>query len=63
MRNGENRHSLYVIKTVECAIENNGCPAIINSDQGSQFTSSEYKRVIEGTSHSAKHGREVALGS
>lgn len=39
--------TLYVIRTVEYAIESNGCPAIINSDQGSRFTSSEYKRVLK----------------
>ena len=39
--------TLYVIKAVEDAIESNGCPAIINSDQGCQFTSKEYKRVLK----------------
>ena len=39
--------TLYVIKAVEDAIESHGCPAIINSDQGCQFTSGEYKRVLK----------------
>lgn len=39
--------TLYVIKAVKDAIESHGCPSIINSDQGCQFTSLEYKRVLE----------------
>ena len=38
--------TLYVIKAINDAIESHGCPTIINSDQGCQFTSSQYKRVL-----------------
>jgi putative transposase len=37
----------YVIDTLQKAIKVNGTPAIINSDQGSQFTSSEYKQFLK----------------
>lgn len=36
-----------VLETVHKAVENNGVPAIINSDQGSQFTSDEYKTLLQ----------------
>ena len=36
-----------VIEAVEDAIQAHGCPAIINSDQGSQFTSDEYKKLLK----------------
>lgn len=36
----------YVIQTVTAAIQENGLPCIINSDQGCQFTSSPYKRFL-----------------
>lgn len=36
-----------VLKAVRDAIERWGTPAIINSDQGSQFTSSEYKELLK----------------
>ena len=36
-----------VLETVRKAVENNGVPAIINSDQGSQFTSDEYKTLLQ----------------
>ena len=39
--------TLYVINAVEDAIESHGCPSIINPDQGCQFTSLEYKRILE----------------
>ncbi len=39
--------TMYVVKAVEDAIESHGCPTIINSDQGSQFTSGEYKRMLK----------------
>ena len=35
-----------VIEAVEEAVKTYGCPAIINSDQGSQFTSDEYKELL-----------------
>ena len=35
-----------VVKAVESAIAKNGTPAIINTDQGSQFTSDEYKALL-----------------
>lgn len=38
--------SIYTIQAVKDAISNYGVPAIINSDQGSQFTSSEYKQFL-----------------
>lgn len=36
-----------VIKAVKAAIEANGIPSIINSDQGCQFTSDEYKNTLK----------------
>ncbi len=35
-----------VLETVQSAAANCGVPAILNSDQGSQFTSEEYKRFL-----------------
>ena len=35
-----------VLETVQSAAANCGVPAILNSDQGSQFTSKEYKRLL-----------------
>lgn len=37
-----------VLETVRKAIEEHGKPAIINSDQGSQFTSDEYIALLKG---------------
>ena len=37
-----------VLETVQSAAANCGVPAILNSDQGSQFTSEEYKRLLKG---------------
>ena len=39
--------TIYVIQAVQSAIENNGYPSIINSDQGCQFTSAEYKSFLK----------------
>jgi putative transposase len=36
-----------VLKTVREAVERNGVPAIINSDQGGQFTSDDYKSLLK----------------
>ena len=36
-----------VLETVKEAVEKHGIPAIINSDQGSQFTSTEYKALLK----------------
>lgn len=36
-----------VLEAVQNAVENCGIPAILNSDQGSQFTSEEYKRFLK----------------
>ena len=36
-----------VIQTVQDAVKAHGCPAILNSDQGCQFTSSEYKALLK----------------
>ena len=35
-----------VLDAVHHAVENCGIPAILNSDQGSQFTSEEYKKLL-----------------
>ena len=35
-----------VLEAVQNAVESCGVPAILNSDQGSQFTSEEYKRLL-----------------
>ena len=37
-----------VLAAVTEAVEKHGVPAIINSDQGSQFTSTEYKKMLKG---------------
>ena len=37
-----------VLEAVQKAVESCGIPAILNSDQGSQFTSEEYKQLIKG---------------
>ena len=37
-----------VLDAVKDATEKHGIPAILNSDQGSQFTSDEYKRLLTG---------------
>ncbi len=36
-----------VLETVKSAIEKYGCPGVINSDQGSQFTSDAYKNLLK----------------
>ena len=36
-----------VLETVREAVERNGVPAIINSDQGCQFTSDDYKALLK----------------
>ena len=36
-----------VLTTVKEAVKKHGAPAIINSDQGSQFTSTEYKALLK----------------
>ena len=36
-----------VLDTVRNAVERCGTPAILNSDQGSQFTSAEYKTLLK----------------
>jgi putative transposase len=38
--------SAPVIEAVKCAIETYGAPAILNSDQGSQFSSGEYIELL-----------------
>ena len=35
-----------VLEAIQSAVESCGIPAILNSDQGSQFTSEEYKRLL-----------------
>lgn len=37
----------WVVNTLKTAIEENGKPLIINSDQGSQFTSEEYVNYVK----------------
>ena len=37
-----------VLETVRSAVDKLGAPAILNSDQGSQFTSNEYKQLLKG---------------
>ena len=39
--------TVHVINAVLKAVEEYGVPAIINSDQGSQFTSNEYKELLK----------------
>lgn len=40
-------HTDFVIRTIEEAIRQHGTPEIINSDQGSQFTSKQYINCIK----------------
>ena len=37
-----------VLEAVRSAVDRFGTPAILNSDQGSQFTSNEYKQLLKG---------------
>ena len=46
-RLSETLETAPVLKTVREAVERNGVPAIINSDQGSQFTSDDYKSLLK----------------
>ncbi len=39
--------TVYVLQAVRDAVEAFGTPAILNSDQGSQFTSGEYKALLK----------------
>lgn len=39
--------TLYVIQALQAAMESHGVPAIVNSDQGCQFTSAEYKEFLK----------------
>jgi putative transposase len=40
----------WVVETLDFAIQRHGKPEIINSDQGSQFTSDEYVAFVKGQS-------------
>ena len=42
----ETLDTFYVLKTVQDAVSEHGTPAILNSDQGSQFTSNDYKALL-----------------
>ena len=39
--------TIYVIQAVKDAVAAHGTPAILNSDQGSQFTSNAYKTLLK----------------
>ena len=39
--------TVCVLQTVTDAVAAHGCPAILNSDQGCQFTSTEYKALLK----------------
>jgi putative transposase len=43
----ETLDTMYVIKAVKQAVAKHGTPGIINSDQGCQFTSKEYKDLLK----------------
>lgn len=43
----ETLDTFYVLKTVQAAVDKYGAPAILNSDQGSQFTSNDYKALLK----------------
>ena len=43
----ETLDTIYVLQAVKEAISTHGTPGIINSDQGSQFTSKEYKSLLK----------------
>jgi len=45
---GDTLDTKEVMEAVNAAIAVNGTPAIINSDQGAQFTSDEYKTMLKG---------------
>ena len=51
-----------VIHTVKEAVAMHEILAILNSDQGCQFTSAEYKALLKGPSDPAEYGREEPLG-
>lgn len=46
----ETLDTFYVLKTVQDAVDKYGTPAILNSDQGSQFTSNDYKALLKSLS-------------
>lgn len=39
--------TMYVVDAVKAAVSAHGTPGILNSDQGSQFTSSDYKQLLK----------------
>ena len=39
--------TMYVMDAVKAAVSAHGTPGILNSDQGSQFTSSDYKQLLK----------------
>ena len=41
-------NTIYVIQAVKDAVAVHGTPAILNSDQGCQFTSNAYKTLLKG---------------
>lgn len=54
--------TVHVIHAVEEAAAKYGIPGIINSDQGTQFTSIEYKELLKSHANPPKHGRQKPLG-
>jgi putative transposase len=52
------------LEALEEAIAQYGPPEIVNSDQGSQFTSNKFTGVLsspQGRRHQNQHGRQGAL--
>ena len=55
----DTREVLYAVRE---AVASHGIPSILNSDQGSQFTSDDYKKTPTGVWYSSKHGWQKPLG-
>ncbi len=51
----------FCIAALEAAIAEYGCPEIVNTDQGSQFTSNAFVDAFEGHPHAAEYGRQGLL--
>jgi putative transposase len=52
----------FCVEALEEAIARYGPPEIFNTDQGSQFTSADFTRVLTRQRHQDQHGRERPLG-
>ena len=53
----------FCVEALEEAITRYGRPEIFNTDQGSQFTSTDFTDVLQGQRHPHQHGRQGPLAS